>query len=140
MRYDEACEESVISTHNLYYHLLSCLSWSLFAPIFIINKLSSLALFKPPRILPTINGAVPSDLRYSTKSLRNDGTQWFFAVAAFPIPVRSKEFFLEFRRDLFGQSLYQKSEGTLLVIEPYCRPAKGRYSTAVFPIPTPDKE
>jgi len=26
------------------------------------------------------------------KSLRNDGTQWFIAVAAFPIPVHSKDF------------------------------------------------
>ncbi len=39
----------------------------------------------------------------STKSLRNDDMQWFFAVAAFPIPAHSKELCKRgCRKDLFG--------------------------------------
>jgi hypothetical protein len=47
-------------------------------------------------------------LRYSTKSLRNDGTQWFFAVAAFPIPVRSKEFCEKIVEGIFLGNLFTK--------------------------------
>ena len=38
VRYDEACEESFISTINVYKHWLPCLSWSLYSPNFTIHQ------------------------------------------------------------------------------------------------------
>ncbi len=58
---------------------------------------------------------VPEETGISKKkSLRNDGTQWFVAVAAFPIPVHSKDFAEKLSKWLFRAKLFTEGVTTAL--------------------------
>jgi hypothetical protein len=108
-QHDEACEESFISIIMTIKPRCKLASLSLYS----LSSQSIQSLFTP-----SISRLTIGDLALRTgsplQSLCNDGTQWFFAVAAFSIPVHSKDFAEKLSKWLFWAKFFTKRVTTAL--------------------------
>ena len=90
VRNDEICEEIFISTNILYNLLMSYLS------VPVLLQLHNKQVVKSCSVVPLFYWIIiighPDLWTGSQQSLCNDGSQWFIASAAFPIPAHSKKF------------------------------------------------
>jgi hypothetical protein len=119
LRYDEACEESFISTINVYKHLLSCLSLSFVFPQLCNKQVVQSGSLSFSIYLTIIIGDLAFRTGYHQLCVTT-ARRVFFAVAAFPDSSPFESFCGKVVEVAFlGKNLYRKSNAyTLLVIEP----------------------